>query len=106
MVISFSVGEARKQLLEKGEVYTFRFKRRKRIGKDWANSGRGTKKITDVFIEEIGEYNPTAELKPYVQKSGFKNLWDWQDAIIELSEINHAAIREGWLYRVMVVDEH
>ena len=50
MVISFSVGEARKQLLEKGEVYTFRFKRRKRVGKDWSNLKRGTKKIAYVFI--------------------------------------------------------
>ncbi len=54
MVISFSVKEARDQLMNKGVVYTFRWKKRKKTGKDWANAKRGTKKIADVFIEELG----------------------------------------------------
>lgn len=48
MVISFSVLEARTQLLEHGEVYTYRWGRRAffkkgkgKIESTWANSGRG-----------------------------------------------------------------
>lgn len=97
MVITFSVPEARNQLLNEGEVYTFRWNRRKHIGKDWANSGRGTKKIANVYIEEMFEAEPRLALSPYVEKSGFKNLWDWQCIITNMMK---DAYGTGWLYRV------
>jgi len=105
MVISFSVEEARNQLLEKGVVYTYRWHRRAFFRKDkgeiedtWANSGRGTKKIADVKIAEIGQmdYGPE-KLEQYLDKSGFNKLWEWQGRIMNMGI---PGLENGWLYKV------
>ena len=102
IVISFSVPEARNQLLGKGIVYTARWKRRKKTGKDWANIKRNTKKIVDVFIEEIGAFDPV-RLDKYVPESGFKTLWDWCEVIYSLNPSKYGGF--VWLYKVTQVSQ-
>ena len=99
IVISFSVLEARIQLLENGVVYTFRWKQRKQVGKDWANEKRGGKKIADVFIEEVAKFMPNMHpLIDYYKESGFSHWWMWFNKIMELKPKNHGP--DGWLYKV------
>jgi len=109
MVIGFHVPEARSQLLEEGEVYTYRWKRRAFFrdhdGKaeyTWANSGRGTKKIADVKIIEIKQFDGTIEgnLEPYHLKSGFWNTASW---CLEITEMGLRATDNGWLYHVILI---
>ena len=107
MVISFSVKEARDQLLNKGFVYTFRWTRRAFFERNkgsieytWANEKRGKKKIADVIISEIGNYSCDNELSPFTSESGFKNTWDWQVKILE--QANPHGNIDGWLYGVTV----
>lgn len=80
MVISFTLENVRNHLLEKGVVYTLRSKDRK-TGKDWANSGRGTKKIADVVITEL----PMQYLGPFVEHSGFERPALWARAYCDLN---------------------
>ena len=105
MVISFSVKEAREQLLNEGTVYTFRWTRRAfffnlkgKIESTWANEKRGGKRIAYVDIEEIGEMPCDSTLMSYTPKSGFKNTWDWQTKIMNMGN-PHGNI-DGWLYKV------
>ena len=100
MVISFSVPEARNQLLNDGEVFTYRWKKRKNVGNNWANSGRGTKKIGDVWICEYFQAEPNLSLAPYQHKSGFKSLEDWQQRIQDMKPRNQDD--PGWLYHVIL----
>lgn len=105
MVIGFSVDEARNHLLEQGEVYTYRWNRRAffrdergDIEHTWANSGRGTKKITDVTVREIGQIEPIEEnLEKYAELSGFWSVGSW---CLEIAEMGLKANRTGWLYKV------
>ena len=104
MVISFSVKEAREQLLNEGVVHTYRWTRRAFFRKvlgdkeyTWANSKRGGKRIADVWIEELGQI-PLSDLGPYASKSGFIDLERWQNKIIVMS--SPANLDEGWLYKV------
>ncbi len=97
MVISFSVKEARDQLLNNGVVYTFRWNKRKTVGKNWANEKRGGKKIADVNIELVGEYLFLDLLLPYVNQSGFKTLNDWASAIMDMQK---KPGHYGYLYKV------
>jgi len=90
MVISFSVKEAREQLLNEEFVYTYRWKRRAFFAKEkgmventWANTGRGTSSIGNVNIEEIGQL-PIVGLHQYVSESGFDDTWGWQSKIIDM----------------------
>lgn len=80
MVIGFSHPKARHQLLECGVVYTARKRRRKNVGRNWANKGRLTGKIADVYIAYMGEVK-VSELGPYVAQSGFPGLHEWYLAI-------------------------
>jgi len=107
MVISFSVRQAREQLLNKGVVYTYRWTRRaffrKGLGSmehTWANAKRGGKKIADVWIEEEGQMDPGC-LDPYFSKSGFRDLERWQNKIMVMA--NPSGFLDGWLYKVAVV---
>lgn len=109
MVISFSVKEARDQLLNEGIVYTYRWTRRaffrKGLGSKeatWANAKRGTKRIADVWIEEVGQISET-DLDPYVSKSGFRDLILWQNKIVVMG--SPANLEDGWLYKVEVRKE-
>jgi len=104
MVISFSIFEAREQLLNKGIVYTYRWTRRAFFRREkgdvettWANSKRGRKRMADVEIEEVGKMQ-YSELEPYVNQSGFKNLKAWSRVILEMA--NPHGELDGWLYKV------
>lgn len=110
MVIGFSVKEARDQLLNEGVVYTYRWERRtffrKQLGEKehtWANSGRRTKSIGDVWVEEIGQMEADEEtLEQYASDSGFWNVAGWCSIIIDLGW--QYAKEKGWLYKVTLQD--
>jgi len=96
MVISFSLENVRNHLLENGIVYTLRSKPHKE-GKDWANSGRCTKKIAEVVITEFPFDDPLY----YSKQSGFETLKQWMDAYCKL---NHdPTMKKARLYRVEVI---
>ena len=100
MVISFSHPLARAQLLEKGRVYTFRKKRRKKVGNDWANEGRLKPKMCNVHIIEVGEVD-IGDLSLYAYESGFKSSTEWYKAIMELNGGKWDVQRKGWLYHIV-----
>ena len=103
MVISFSSEKARNHLLDKGYVYTFRLNNRTMLGKDWANTGRGTKKFTDVTVIEIGSKS-VDELWPWAKESGFVSMKGWVNEMTVLNwrlggtKITYET--HGWLYKV------
>jgi hypothetical protein len=82
MVMIFMVPEARQQLLEKGIVYTFRTKKHKE-GKDWATDKRCGKKIADINVKLELNVECPYELEPYADRSGFKNVEDWWQRILD-----------------------
>ena len=84
--------------MEKGTVVTFRWNRRKRIGKDWAQVKRNTKKIADVEIKQIKPVLSLLELEPYVSLSGFSGLKEWGEVIDTMRKPKHHWV--GWLYSV------
>lgn len=86
MVIMFKNERVREFLRRKRVVYTLRPKRRKE-GKDWANSGWGTKKFAEVeitFIKKITKEN-VSELEKYVDYSGFKSVEEWLEEARKLN---------------------
>lgn len=103
MVISFSVKEARNQLLNEGYVFTARKKRRKQflytslgqIIADWVNEGRLKPKIADVLISEVGLYSINC-LHDFSSGSGFKTTEAWVNKIRELC----GDVKMVWVYRV------
>lgn len=96
MVISFQLENVRKYLLENGVVYTFRSKPHKQ-GRDWANSGRGTKKIADVDIIEY----PLGYPPDYYKQSGFETPVEW---INNYCKLNHDPdMKKAHLFRVQIV---
>jgi hypothetical protein len=99
MVISFNNDIAWRQLVDHGEVVTFRKRRRENPNcETWCNRGRGQTKEFDVKIEEIGKVVPEREpLLPYLKRSGFETIDDWIGAI---EELNSGNVESGWLYRV------
>ncbi|MBA7490889.1 hypothetical protein ES702_01432 [subsurface metagenome] len=102
MVISFSLEKPLNHLLNEGFVYTFRIKKRKRVGRDWFNVGRLQKKKGDCNIYLIGEfnyYNNLAEfLYKYIKYSGFDSQIEWVKHIVKLNK--YRPIINGYLYRV------
>lgn len=109
MVISFSVPEARDQLLEKGRVYTFRWKRRSFFDKGkgtvehtWANAKRHGKRIANVNIEEVRSIRvEEEELDPFYEESGFKTALAWWTKIYDMANPYIISDR-GWLYLVTI----
>jgi len=108
MVISFSQSLARKQLLDKGEVYTYRWTRRSFFRREkgeveytWANSGRGTQKIANVEIREVGQMDgaDSRDLEPYYEKSGFWSAEYWSLICVDFQGGIHAR-HKGYLYHV------
>ena len=105
-MISFSVLEAKNEILEEGIVYTFRWKRRSFFAKEkgsmehtWATDKRGGKKLFDVTIEEVGEINPfPTVLEKYTPQSGFGGPWLWYDQILQMQPPVFQIT--GWLYKV------
>ena len=105
MVISFSLEKPRKQLLEKGYVYTVRKKRRKRTGRTWWNKGRLQPKEGDVDVSEMGEVQ-RYDLKGYVEGSGFNTMKEWCEAIADVN--NWPELKPGvklWFYAVYTLIE-
>jgi hypothetical protein len=100
MVMLFMDEHARNQLLMKGEVVTFRRYAHKE-GRDWATDKRRGKKICDVEVKLVGEVEKAEDLIPYVDKSGFKNLWDWVAAIRKF--IGKGQFK-GYLYHVKKIN--
>lgn len=96
--IIFSDKTARRQLLEQGEVVTFR-KTSRTTGDTWWRESRLGPKQGDVTVEEISVVNPhdQSELAEYSELSGFPSVSAWQKAIREL---NGSLPSEGHLYRV------
>jgi len=106
MVICFSVKEARGHLLRKGFVYTFRWNQRKNIGKNWANSGRLTSKIANVYIHEPMLIEADSDLALYVSESGFKNVKEWMAVIMSMSKhLKTFNQMHGYLYKVSIVSK-
>jgi len=103
MVIIFASEKARKFLLTRGIVYTFRKNRRKKVEKDWFNDRRGRPKISNVFIEEIGCYDPRNEISIFeflLGYSGFNSLEEWYE---EIKRLNGGKLpTQGWLYSVVL----
>jgi len=109
MVISFESEKARNYLLEHGIVYTFRLQQRKIIGKDWMNIGRGTERLTDVYIMPAGFWGDKPYhfhgafmelekfLASYLENSGFSSVEEW---IQEIERLNEKTPVEGWMYQV------
>lgn len=94
--IVFSNPKARAQLIEEGEVITFRAGDRT-TGKTWWRESRTGKKEGDCTVEEIEACTPYDEsLRPHWEKSGFDSVMDWQEAINDY----HGKLPEGHLYRV------
>lgn len=97
MVIIFQSEKARKQLLERRSVVTFRTNRRKHIDNDWATDKRGGKKICNIYIEEIDYIEKLDKLSPFREESGFDNLEEWTN---EIRKLNKHHMVSGWLYKV------
>jgi len=102
MPIQFVDDRARGHLLKHGQVYTFRTRKRKRVGRDWACEKRGSPKFADVRITFVREVKDAlfGALKPYAKHSGFDYVADWVTAIMRL---NPGDVTEGFLYLVEVI---
>lgn len=101
MVMQFAVLKARKHLISKGSVKTFRFHKRIRLGKDWASVGRGKPKFADIHIAFVKEITSLlTELEPYVSESGFASVGEWVDHI---TKVNPSFSSSGFLYHVKLI---
>ncbi|RLG51046.1 MAG: hypothetical protein DRO00_07810 [Thermoproteota archaeon] len=98
-VMIFSSEKARKHLLEKGFVFTFRAKRRP-TGRAWITDKRGGKKICDAFVFEILKTDLIG-LHHFTPFSGYDSWEEWVDDIFKL---NRKRIYSGWLYYVETVE--
>jgi hypothetical protein len=103
MVIQFNDWKARGYLLAQGHVYTFRTRKRRRVGKDWACITRGDPKFADVNITLIREIENSLfdALKPYVKHSGFGCVAEWVTAITRMNPRGNYSF--GYLYHVEVI---
>lgn len=94
--IIFGNETARSQLVDEGEVVTFRATERT-TGDTWWRETRTGPKRGDVRVELINPAEPKrSALKPFARKSGFDSWREWQDAIEEV----HGDPSSGYLYRV------
>ena len=97
LVMIFADENARRQLLSKGIVYTFRTHRRTE-GRDWVTDRRCGRKICNIEVEFIKKVESKEELMAYVDESGFEHIWDWWSAIRKLNPKMKKI--EGYLYKV------
>lgn len=102
MVMQFSDVKVRQYLMDKGFVYTFRIRKRKQVGKNWASEGRCKPKFADIYITLVKPVNVLLDdLKPYVEESGFSSLGEWVDAI---TKVNTVFSSKGYLYLVTLLN--
>lgn len=93
--IIFANPYARSQLVEHGEVITFRGDRT--VGDTWWTDEYGTKRNGYCTVERIATVQPTTKaLGHYQPLSGFPSTSAWIDAIDAL----HDGAESGFLYRV------
>lgn len=85
---------ARAQLVDHGEVVTFRTSERT-TGETWWRETRTGPKRGDVTVRRIGPATSVLDLMDYVELSGFESVEDWQDAIRDV----HGEGVDGVLYR-------
>ena len=97
--IVFAIEQPRKQLIEHGEVVTFR-PRKRTTGETWARWERTGLKKMDVRVEQLCVTSlERKQLFPYVTVSGFNHVTEWLDVIRDL----YGELPEvGYLYRVTV----
>lgn len=97
--IIFADETARTQLIEEGEVVTFRTSERT-TGETWWRKSRTGEKLGDVTVELLENFVLAApnstELIQYTNLSGFENTEAWVEAIDELND----DVEGGRLYRV------
>lgn len=88
---------AREQLVDEGEVVSFRQSDRT-TGETWWRRSRTGEKCGDVLVEKIGQCDPSDldQLEPYGPLSGFGSAREWQAAISAV----HGDLADGFLYRV------
>ncbi len=98
--IIFANETARGQLVNHGEVVTFR-KSQRTTGKTWWRESRLGEKKGDVLVEEIGPVDPWHDnaLGDYADLSGFGNSDDWRSAIYDLN----GGTCDGYLYRATLI---
>ncbi|WP_306061343.1 hypothetical protein [Natronococcus wangiae] len=96
--IIFANQIARNQLIEHGEVVTFR-KSQRTTGDTWWRESRLGPKQGDVLVEEIGRVDPreVADLDQYLGLSGFESVSAWQTA---MKDLNGSLPAQGYLYKV------
>ncbi|WP_455448212.1 hypothetical protein [Natrinema thermotolerans] len=100
--IVFADEIARRQLVEHGEVVTFRVQDRT-TGDTWWRESRLGEKQGDCHVAQLGPVDPADKesLEPHRELSGFATVGDWQAAIRELN----GDMSEGYLYRVLTHSE-
>lgn len=96
--IIFGNQRARKQLLDNGEVYTFRTSDRT-TGDTWARATRTGEKLVDVTVEQVAsidEPSPDSLRDEWAFRSGFGTPEQWWDATEEV----HDSPETGYVYHV------
>lgn len=80
-MIFFNVPEARRELLDKGLVYTLRSSFRA-VGETKAVTGSYHKHepLCDVEVSRVTTVSHPSDLYPYLHHSGFTNVDDWLQA--------------------------
>jgi len=92
--IIFGHPTARGQLVEHGEVVTFRTSERT-TGSTWWRESRTGPKQGDVQVELIGPADAVEDdLAEYAELSGFESWQAWRDAIVDV----HGGETSGYLY--------
>ncbi|EMA72623.1 hypothetical protein [Halorubrum distributum] len=96
--IIFGNPTARKQLLDNGEVYTFRTSDRT-TGDTWARASRTGEKLVDVTVEQVASIDdpsPDSLRDEWAFRSGFGTPEQWWDAIKDV----HGPPETGYVYHV------
>jgi hypothetical protein len=105
MVMMFLSEKARRHLLAKGTVYTYRIKKRK-AGMDWANVGYGKPKFADIEIAQEYPILKAEDLMTFVGGSGFDTMFEWIEEIERLNRIKGDIIWNGFVNRVNLVTRY
>lgn len=100
--IIFTNPTARRQLINEGQVVTFRSNLRT-TGDTWWRESRLGPKEGNVKVTKIRDVDPTdtESLAKYSELSGFESVKQWQKAI---RSINGTTPQSGHLYKVTLLD--